>query len=485
MSLSTSLNNAVSGLTASARGAEVVSSNIANASTPGYGRRNLLLGTRITGDLGAGVQVIGIERVVDRHVIADRRIADGRVGFSNTTLGFITRLEELIGVPGDTGSLSEKLAQFEGALIFAANRPDADARLQSVVEAGVELAAKLNAISDRVQEERMIADRAIAEDVNTLNVTLDQIEVLNAEVRRATLLGSDPLPLVDQRQVLIDKVSEIVPVKEIDRGDNQVALFTPGGSILLDGTAAEFGFAPVGVITPDMTRAAGSLSGLTINGQVVNLDSEFNGIRGGRLEALFEIRDVAAVTEQARVDAVARDLVERFQDPAVDPTLAVGDPGIFTDRGSAFDPLQEEGLAGRIAFNDVVNPETGGELRRLRDGLNASVPGEVGDATQLNALTLALTDLRTASSSGFSGVPRSASGISAEFLSLIGAERQGLETAASFHHARQSSLREMELLDGVDTDQEMQKLLLVEQAYAANARVIQVVDEMMARLMEI
>ena len=44
---------------------------------------------------------------------------------------------------------------------------------------------------------------------------------------------------------------------------------------------------------------------------------------------------------------------------------------------------------------------------------------------------------------------------------------------------------EQELLNGVDTDQEMQKLLLIEQSYAANARVIQVVDDMMRRLMEI
>jgi flagellar hook-associated protein 1 FlgK len=38
---------------------------------------------------------------------------------------------------------------------------------------------------------------------------------------------------------------------------------------------------------------------------------------------------------------------------------------------------------------------------------------------------------------------------------------------------------------GVDTDAEMQNLILIEQAYAANARVIETVSAMIDRLMEI
>lgn len=39
--------------------------------------------------------------------------------------------------------------------------------------------------------------------------------------------------------------------------------------------------------------------------------------------------------------------------------------------------------------------------------------------------------------------------------------------------------------DGVDSDAEMQKLLQYEQAYAANARVIQAVNDMMDQLLRI
>ena len=45
--------------------------------------------------------------------------------------------------------------------------------------------------------------------------------------------------------------------------------------------------------------------------------------------------------------------------------------------------------------------------------------------------------------------------------------------------------RQLEREGGIDTDRELQALLLVEQHYGANARVVQAVDGMLQRLMEI
>jgi flagellar hook-associated protein 1 FlgK len=52
--------------------------------------------------------------------------------------------------------------------------------------------------------------------------------------------------------------------------------------------------------------------------------------------------------------------------------------------------------------------------------------------------------------------------------------------------ARQSALAEQELhATGVDTDAELEALTLVEQTYAANARVLSVIDELMKLLLEV
>jgi flagellar hook-associated protein 1 FlgK len=51
--------------------------------------------------------------------------------------------------------------------------------------------------------------------------------------------------------------------------------------------------------------------------------------------------------------------------------------------------------------------------------------------------------------------------------------------------ARLSTLSEQEThAVGVDSDAELQSLMLVEQAYAANARVLSVIDDMMKLLLE-
>ncbi len=54
MSISSALTNALTGLTA-ARRADVVSANVANALTPGYGRREVQISAMSLGGNGAGV----------------------------------------------------------------------------------------------------------------------------------------------------------------------------------------------------------------------------------------------------------------------------------------------------------------------------------------------------------------------------------------------------------------------------------------------
>ena len=68
-------------------------------------------------------------------------------------------------------------------------------------------------------------------------------------------------------------------------------------------------------------------------------------------------------------------------------------------------------------------------------------------------------------------------------LSLAGTERQLSEQSMAYDKTRHSELQERFLADGVDTDDEMQRLMLVEQAYAANARVIQTMDDLLNILM--
>jgi flagellar hook-associated protein 1 len=80
MSITGALSNALSGLTMAGRASELVSTNVANAMTPGYARRELNIGARVLGTHGQGVTVNGVDRVVDRALLSDRRMADAGAG---------------------------------------------------------------------------------------------------------------------------------------------------------------------------------------------------------------------------------------------------------------------------------------------------------------------------------------------------------------------------------------------------------------------
>jgi len=482
MSITSTMNNALTGLTAVSRKADVVSQNVANAMTDGYARRQVNLSSQTVGGNGAGVRVEGISRNVNPVVLADRRLADAESGNAGLKADFYSKLEDLLGTPEDPGSLSSRVAALESTFVEAASRPDSETRLQNIVTAATNLTTKLNSVSKEIQQSRTDADQKIAQQVDQLNEYLHGVDRLNAEILSARSSGRDATGLMDERQRMVDRIAEIVPIREVPRQNDQISLFTTGGAILLEGNPAEIGFTPSGVIDAAMTFGGGGiLSGVTINGLAVS-PGDSGVLGGGTLGALFAVRDEIATDAQAQLDAFARDLIGRFQSPATDPTLAPGDPGLFTDGFAAFDPLNEVGIARRINLNVLVDPANGGDLWKLRDGLNAVTQGSVGDATQLNRLADALTAPVVPASGSFVGAARTTSALAADVLSQISGGRQRAEQTEVYATARQDALTALQMQDGVDTDQEMQTLLIVEQAYAANARVLQTADELIQTL---
>ncbi|WP_283176565.1 flagellar hook-associated protein FlgK [Gemmobacter sp. 24YEA27] len=482
MSITSALNSALTGLTATSRQAEAVSNNVANATTLGYARRSVSLSALNLGGSGQGVRVVGITRHADLYLINDRRGAQAAAGDSATKAGFLNRLETILGTTESPGSLVSRVSTLDTTLLEAASHPESEARLAAAVSAARSLATGLNQASDAIQAERLKAEKGIASAVESLNSGLRQVQELNRMIASHSGSGRDASALMDQRQQVIDSIASIIPLKEMPRDGNQIALISAGGALLLDGNPVSFGFTEVHTIVPEMTQASGGLYGLTINGKPMATTGSSSMILGGELGALFAVRDELAVEGQSVLDALARDMIERFSAAGLDPTLPAGAPGLFTDGGLAFDPADEVGLASRIALNFATDPLKGGEVTRLRDGLGALTPGPVGNSTLLNSLSSALNTNR-AIASPIPGGTRSLAGLAAAILSRTSSQRVTQETEQSYTAARYTALSDIEAASGVNTDEELQSLLVIEKNYAANARVIQVVDEMIKTLL--
>ncbi len=482
MAISGALNNALTGLSASSRMAEVVSSNLSNALTEGYARRTVELSSVQVGDVGGGVRIDGINRLVDPGLLGDRRLADAAFSGQQRTSEMLGRLEGAIGKPDDQGNLASRLAAVEAALIRASADPASQERLDTVVRRMDELAQELRDNSRTVQQQRAEADSMIARDVADLNRTLQNIATLNIDILRVSASGDDVSALLDARQREVDSIAQIVPIRETVRDNGTVRLMTTSGLTLLDGRPAEFTFVPTPTITGDMTFESGALSGIQLDGASIDLSDGVGRLDGGSLGAAFAMRDRTLPELQAAMDSIAADLISRFEDPTNDPTVGVGGLGVFTDEGDALDPGDIAGLASRIALNADVDPLSGGQSAVIRDGLAGGVSSGPGDPTQINRWI----DAMGAQRAGQPGDPaKSLAARSADYIAQLGSTRFDADSATSFASARLDTLLQAELADGVDTDKELQTLIRVEQFYAANAKVIETVDFMMRRLMEI
>ncbi len=485
MGVTSALGSALSGLSATSRLAEILSSNVANATTPGYARREVGLRAAVLAGTGQGVSVTGVTRDVDRHLLSERRLAQAGGGDRDLRADFLKRVEQALGTPDSAGSLAARLAAFDTALLEASARPESQSRLFSIATTAGSLAQGLAAATDDIQAARATADRQIGEEVGRLNTTLLQLHELNVDLRSFTGAGRDVSALLDERQRLVDTISSIVPVREIPRDMNQIALFTTGGAPLLEGSPSVFGFSATRTVTPEMTQALGGLSGITINGRPYDTAGPGSPILGGIIGALFAVRDDLATTAQGKLDAVARDLVERFSATGLDPTLAPGAPGLFTDAGTAFLPADEVGLAGRLRLNAAADPSQGGALFRLRDGLGAVAEGPPGNGGLLSSLHAALTAARPLASAAFAAGTRSFATLTGDLMSDASSHRLSAQSEQSFAAAKLTALGDLEAQNGIDTDQEMQALLVIEKNYAANAKVIQTVNDMIDTLIRL
>ena len=482
MSLTSALSAAATGLTAVARATELVASNIANAGTEGYGRRELQLSSN---PYLSGVRIVGIDRLVNAGILGEARLAAAGTAHAATLSSWSRAAEAAIGIPGDGNSLPDQVAGLESALIRATAQPESELRLSEVLTAATSLAQSVNRIGTAAQDARQEAEGAIARDVAQLNAGLAEVARLNRAIVAEGTAGRDTSSLQDARQKVIDGIGEIIPLREVARDHGAVSLFTADGATLLDGTEpVRIGFTPTSPITAEMSAATGALGFLSIDGRALSAH-QMGLYSGGRLAANFQIRDTLAPALQAQADQLASDLAARFGAGGPDASIIPGAAGLFTDAGAALGPTPTAGLAQRLDINALADPARGGDLRRLRDGLYAATPGPVGDASLLTGMLASLEAPRNGAPLVTGGTPRSASGLAIDLSSLSSTARLQTDASLANRTAHSQSLQQSLAADGVDTDAELQRLLALEQAYAANARVIRAAGSMLDTLLEI
>ena len=489
MSLSASLAHALSGLRVTNKITEATSNNLANALTDDYGRQVVTVSSLARGGTGAGVRVVSVDRAASPEYTLPRRDADGDAARDSAIAEALVKIGVSLGEADAEDGWFKRMAEFESGLRSLADAPGEGPRQDAAIQSARDLVTTLNRLSETVATIRQTADGEIAAQVATVNRNLLTIDDLNAKIQLTNASDLSLPALVNERERLIDEVSSIIPVRTQAQDDGSLHLYTTEGVFILREDPSPLTFTPNPTITAPMVYApggAGALSGVYVGGQEITPGAgNIFELQSGALAGHFQVRDQTAVVFQERIDLFAADLIARFEDPTVDPTLAAGDPGLFTDAGGVLDLSVVEGLAGRLSLNALADPAQGGSATKLRDGLQSAAAGPTSSDTILRNLLGALRVQSTTSVPGLSSLYNSME-LAAGIVEQTAIARTDAETEASRKIATRTTLAEAEAARiGVNQDEELSRLIQLEQAYGANLKMIQTVSDMLQDLMEI
>lgn len=468
MSLSGALNSATAGLHTTQGQSRIAADNVSNAMTPGYVRREAVLVTASGGQGGAVISEV--RREVDATLQRMSRLENSRMTQYQSIQEGLTTYTAYLGQPGDGTSPADRFNDFQNSLTTLINMPSSNGAQTSVALAAEDLVRSVKGAATTLSTTLNDVNMEIRYEVADLNTALYQLRDLNASGSGFTPGSLEAAQFDEKVDTILDQISGIVDTRIHRSSNGSISLYTVSGAALLEGRVVQ----DVTFNPSDGTLMAG-------NQDITPFKDGVRGIQHGSLAGLSELKRETIPQFSQQLDEYARGLIQTFEE--ADASLAPGEAGLFTDNGIAFDPANITGLASRLQINSKISSTGEAEVWRIRDGLGATSPGAGSETVQINAFLAGLDTAMNAATG--TGIPAEVTlrDFSAEMITSQAATRARAENdfnaAASAAEVVMSARRNSE---GVNIDDEMQQLLLIEQSYAANSRVLTAVSEMIDTL---
>ncbi len=463
MSLSSAINSSASGLRVTGKWAEITSMNIANVTTEGYGRKTL----EITSGSGTGLRVTGVEREVDDAISRLHRQNIGRAERQEATVRGLSPYMSTLGGPDSPFSLTSQIGRFHGEMSLLAADPGNEGLLRAAIASATALTEGLHRVTDGVEEAQGLARASAAADTADADDAIRRIAILGRQVMQEPDGSGFRVSLEDDMSRELDRLAGIMDFRVERSPRGEVSLYTTSGAPLVSRNEA------IGLTYDAQT-------GRLLSGEI-DITPGGDGRRGiteGRLAGHILLDRETLPRMQAQLDELARSLIDGFA--AVDASVAPGQASIFVDAGSS----PTEPLARRIAVNPGLLPDQGGAPWRIRDGLGAAAQGFTGDNRQVLAF-VSLLDSKVAFDPDAGLLSE---GRITDFAAVLMTEHQYVRVRAEEGRDESRLAAESVSLmrsgvEGVNMDEELQRLLVIEQNYAANATVMRTLNELLDTLL--
>jgi len=480
MSLSGALTVALSGLQASTTAVQIVSGNVTNAQTEGYTKKSISLSAVSTGTSQGGVEITNYTRATNTVLSATLNSATSNASYYSTQSTYLNQVQTILDSTGDPPALSNYLSEFQSAWTeFSANPSDTTLE-QSVITSGQLFANEINSIASQTESLRVSIQSTLEANVSELNTALSDLQTLNTEISTALSNNRPTVDLEDERDTLINKISQYTNVTVMERDNDQIALYTSGGTALLDGAAQTFS---VGSDGNSVVNASGS--------------DVTSSLTRGSLQAMTDF--LSENVTSANGVAVLTKLESQMKNFANIFIATTGDGNSFADVYKSADTdtgeLDDEfftALIGSDGLPDIssfaVNSDLIDGTSKVKKDAGTGISDmmldtDIAITTTLSGGSYIYSTSSTFSASGLTVKSQTASGIATAILTgfqqAASATKSQYATASTQQAYYKSSLSSE---TGVDTDTELVNLTMWENSYAASAHVISTIQSMMQTL---
>ncbi len=458
MSLFSSLSVALSGLQAATTQISLVANNISNATTEGYTTKTAATASVTLGNEGGGVRITGYRRATDTALFNALTDATSDASYRSAQEDYLQQVETILDCTDTSDpALASAMSEFASAWKELSAQPEDSVLQQQVIDAASNLVAQISNASSKIEA----LDRQITDDINTtitgLNSDLVNIADLNAKISQALMSGQSSSDLEDQRDTLIQEVAAVMNVTVMERANGQIALYTPGGYMLVEGTTAR-SFTYNGTDVTTTTNTALSLNDV---------------LTGGSLEAMVDFRAdgspaAASTSGTGEVIRKLRDqldlIVEAFT------TSSAGPPETF-----AYAYANATGTAGEATYifsgADRFTFEVNAALIDGSETIKTASATAVCETFDVSTRTFSADGLNVSNASYESLVTNILSCFQQAYSNI----RSLSETASDQKDFLQESYANK---TGVNVDAETVKLTILQNSYAASAHVMAVIQKM-------
>ena len=462
MSLFSLLSVGSSGLAVNQKGIEVTGNNVANANTEGYSKQTLEVSTTPTLQfqgqmIGSGSVVTAINRETNTFVSKQLTAKSAEYGEENAKSMVLAEIEQIVSI--EDGGISSAIDEFFDAWQELSLDPSSTLERQQVMQMGEDLANSLQSMVSDLQTVQGNINTDLAGKITTLNSQLEEIADLNVQIVAAESTGVSANALRDQRDLLVQDISEMAGVSYYEEANGMVSIQLSSGLPLVTADT-------VSTLSAEWNSGVMELSLSSGSSETILSAGDFSGEIGGMLEMrdeyipeLFEQLDILAYNLATEVNAV--------HSTGVDLDGHTGSD-FFSYIASGSNPW--DGVASTLSMVLTATSDVAAGTTASPD----NQPGDNENVLNIVALQSALTIDGTSTFNDYYATLSSRVGLT------VSQNTAALETADD----SLTQLQNMrDSVSGVSTDEEMLMLVQYQSGYEAAARYLTTVDELLDTLM--